>query len=237
MKKNILIVLGVVVVIIIGIILAFSHDSVQKNSYYPDSEGWNRKILQEDQFASFFPLTFKENLYLTSPNEEGDFSPKGLNNSSPVFIEYRDNASINMGAQEKEQMFKVLAGRRSFYASKTFTEMPIFKIWTEQVSPEEYPQYQVAIIEQLNGFASSANLEINSYKNNKYYIYLRKDLTPEGLSGKNSIGGAYVFFPEKNTVLSIYLFNTRYNTPDAPLISKEEVDNIIKEIIDSATVK
>ena len=229
MKKSILSAIAIVLVIV-GAPLS---SNGQNKSYYPDSEGWNRKALQGDDFESFFPLTLKDNLYLVSPNEEGVCEAKRPSTPNAAFIEYRNNAGIKLGAAGKERAFKILTARRSFYAHKTLEEMPVFKIWAEQVSSEEFPKYKEAVADQLSSFPSS-NTEKADYKNHEYYIDLTKDLTPEGLKGKNSIGGAYIFFPEKNVALCMWFFNTRYNTPNAYLISKSEISNIVHEIIDSA---
>ncbi len=44
-----------------------------------------------------------------------------------------------------------------------------------------------------------------------------------------------MFFPEKNIVLFIFLFNSRNTDPDNYLISKDEIVNIVHEIINSVS--
>lgn len=230
MKKKYYYIGGVIVVFILGTILLFSG---KEKSYYPDLEGWNRKALQGDEFEAFFPLTLGDNLYLVSPNENGLFEGNGLVTSDSAFIEFRDSANINLGTQEQEHIFKILSARRSFFAHRTFDEIPVFKIWSEQVASEDFQEYKLTVSEELDSFTFSEVEKENEYKDHDYYTYLRKDLSAEGLKGKNSIGGAYIFFPEKNSVLYIFFFNTRYNTPVAYLISDDEITSIVHEIIDS----
>ena len=232
MKKIILvfIIITVIVVAILGVAFVFYNGS--KKTYYPDSEGWDRKALQGDEFETLFPLTLGENLYLVSPTEEGVFESKGPSTQDTAFVEYRNNTKINLGTAEKENVFTIVTAQRSFYVHRTFKEMPALKIWTEQVSLEEFLKYKTALVDLLNSYPST-NIEKTDYKNHEYYTYLGKNLTPEGLKGKNSIGGVYVFFPEKNTGLFIFLFNTRYDTSNAYLISSNEINSITHEIIDS----
>lgn len=233
MKKIILFVIIVIIIVaVLGIILLFNNEV--KMSYYPDSEGWDRKALQGDEFESLFPLVLGENLYLESPDAEGFFGREGLSAPSTAFIEYRNNAQIDLGTAEKERILTVLSARRSFYSDRTFKEMPVFKIWAERVSPEEFLEYKLAILDLLNSYpASVSGIEKASYKDHEYYIYLRRDLTKEGLKGLNSIGGVYIFFPEKNTGMFIFLFNTS-NKSNTYMISHYEIINIIHGIIDYA---
>ena len=233
--KKIVLSLVVIVVVILGIIFLSGNKNGQKSSYYPDSEGWSRKALQGDEFESLFPLALKKNLYLVSPTEKGVFDSNTPTTLNLAFIEYRNKTQINLGTQERPKPFTIVNARRTFYALKGFEEMPVFKMWTENLSTKDFPEYTKAVIAELDGFRSSTNIEKQSYNGHDYYVYLRKDLSTNGLRGKNSIGGAYVFFPEKNTVLYIFLFNTRYNTPTAYLISNSEIKNIIQDIIDSAS--
>ena len=231
MKKYLLIVLALIIIIGGGYFLLKGNGT---SSYYPDSEGWNRKALASDTFQSFFPLKLQDKLYLVSPNEAGVFD-SAVPTTDTGYVEFRDGSQINLGSQEKPEVFKVISARRTFYALEGFEEMPVFKMWTEQVSPEDFARYEKAVLAQLDLFSSSSNVEKHAYKGHDYYVYLRKDLTTEGLKGKNSIGGSYVLFPEKNTVMYIFVFNTRYNTPTAYLMTKEGLNKAAEQFIDSAS--
>jgi hypothetical protein len=229
MKKIILIVIALIIVIGGGYFLL---KNKKITSYYPDIEGWNRKALAGDMFQSFFPLKLQEKLYLVSPNESGVFDSSAPTTSTR-YVEFRDDSQINLGSREKPEVFKVLSAHRAFYALEGFEEMPVFKMWIEQVLPEDFTRYEKAVLAQLDLFSSSSNIEKQTYKGHNYYTYLRKDLSNEGLKGKNSIGGSYVLFPEKNIIMYIYLFNTRYNTTSAYLISKDGLNKVIEQFIDS----
>lgn len=222
------------IVAILAILLGINIFGHTQKSDYPDSEGWNRKPLQGDAFEKFFPLTLTKDLFLGSVNKKGLFDRTRPTDITSTFIEYRDNTKINLGTKEKEQPFNILAARRSFYAHRIFKDEWVFKIWAEQVSSETFLEYKEALIHDFVKAGSTVDIEKSTYKNHEYHIYLRKDLTPKGLEGKNSIGGAYIFFPEYKISLYLYFFNTRYKNPDAYMITKDQVANVIQEIIDSA---
>jgi len=74
----------------------------------------------------------------------------------------------------------------------------------------------------------------SSHKEHEYYVYLRKELSFEALKNKNSIGGMYVFFPERNVVVFIFLFNTRYTSAGAYMVSRGDIQSIVRQFIDSA---
>ncbi|HEY9481183.1 MAG TPA: hypothetical protein VIR98_03065 [Candidatus Paceibacterota bacterium] len=237
MKKVISWVIGI---IIVGIITIFALNS--SRGYYPDPEGWNRQSLSKSGLSAFLPITLNNNLYLVSPDEKGVFDGKGPVSIDQAFIEYRENAHIKIGLDASSSVVTTIKALRSFYGLEGYDEMPIFKVWVEQTSPEDFSKYKTSIIEDtLKKYASVAssntneaiNLEKSTYKNHEYYTYLRKDLSYTGLKGKNSIGGAYMFFPENNTVEYIFLFNTKYNSADAYLITKAQLDSTIHQIIDS----
>lgn len=240
MSKILKIILSIVaaILVIFGILYAILYVTgtiilnKQANSI---GSGWDRKVLKGDLFETFFPRTLGKNLYYIGPYQGGKIDSLGpLGDIKNIdLIEYNDNSTIDRGTDK----FYILAARRSFYANKTLEEIPVFKMWAELLSSEDFIKYKKDIVEkELKSYSTvpGVTLEKAEYKNHEYYIYLRDDLSYEGLKGKNSIGGAYVFFPEKNISLYILLFNTKYNTPDAYLISKKELVNVIQEIVDSS---
>ena len=101
-------------------------------------------------------------------------------------------------------------------------------MWVETLSADEFPRYKQAILDEVNSY--EVYTEKFEYKNHEYYIYL-KDFSK--LEGVNSIGGTYIFFPEDSASVFLFLFNTRYNDQDSYLISKEEIQKISEQIIDS----
>lgn len=204
------------------------------SSYYPDADGWNRKALQGDSFQAFFPMTVNGGFYLASPEPDGRFLPKGPVQSSAAFIEYRDHTQNAMGPAEMP--VTILRSRRSFYNREAFTEMPVLKVWVEEVSAEDFPAYKTAALQQLESFKGEATVEQMDYRQHEYAVYLRKVLSRDALQGKKTIGGAYVFFPEKNTVLFIAALNTKY-TSDVYLISRDEFHTAIHQIIDSVVAQ
>lgn len=232
MSKTLKIILSIVAVIVVVLgILYMTGRSVHNDQ--PDSSGWDRKVLKGDEFEAFFPRTLGTDLYYIGPYQGGKFDaidPMGDVKNIDTIL-YNDNFTMNSG-------FNALASRSTYYASKRLDSAPIFRIWTEQLSPEEYIKYKTNIIEQeLKSYDSEPGVELEKleYNNHEYYIYLRNLSNYQEIKGNNSIGGAYVFFPEKNISTSIMLFNTRYDTPNNYLISKEELNQVIHEIIDSAT--
>ena len=245
MKKAILWVIGIIVLVFVSLFLygGYLFHKEAKTGYYPDPEGWNRQSLQDSGFSAFLPTTLKNNLYLVSPDENGVFDGKGPVSIEQAFVEYRENAHIKIGLDASSAVVTTLKAFRSFYGLEGYDEMPVFKIWVEQTSPEDFSKYRISIIEDTlkkdadvptSSTNEAINLEKSAYKNYEYYTYLRKDLSYTGLKGKNSIGGAYIFFPEKNTVEYIFLFNTKYNSPDSYLMSKIELKSVIEQIIDSS---
>lgn len=202
-------------------------------AYYPDAEGWNRIVLKGDIFQSNFLLNTKEGLYLVSPNEDGSGDIEKSETLESAYIEGRNNTKINLGTNENPIVFDILMARRALYANHKIKDMPIFKMWLEQTFPNEFLNYKQGILNQLNELGDSVFLEKFEYKNHEYYIYLRKDLSFEGLKGDNSIGGMYIFFPELNLSEFLFFFNTKYNDKNAYLISKEEIQNLAQELIDS----
>lgn len=204
--------------------------------YYPDSQGWNRKALKNDEFQSFFPLTLKtsqRDLYLIGPNTQGVFKNTEPTVLETAGIEYRDNISINLSTtQEKPTPVKILTSRRTFYA---LPKMLVFKIWLEQVPQEEFSTYKEAVTRELDNYKAEANVEKLTYKNHEYYLYFRKDLTKENLKDKNSIGGAYIYFPEKNTAVFISIFNPASDSVDPYMLNHQDAISAINQIIDSVT--
>src|SRR3989344_697554 len=229
MKKIILSVV-VIVVVILGI-LYITGRIVLNNQ--PNSSGWDRKVLKGDELEAFFPRTLGTDLYYIGPYQGGKFDaldPMGdIKNIDTIL--YNDNFTTNSG-------FNVLAARSTYYASKKLDTQPIFRIWTEQLSQEEYIKYKTNIIEkELKSYDSEPGIELEKleYNNHEYYIYLRDLSNFQEIKGNNSIGGSYLFFPEKNISVFIMLFNTRYETPNNYIISKKEFVDVIHQIIDSAT--
>ena len=210
-------------------------------AYYPDSQGWNRKALQGDEFEAFLPLRVQNDLYLISPEEQAVFDPGKPATPGAAFVEFRDNRKIPVGSSP-QQFVTILKARRAFYGHVTLAEMPVFKVWVEQVSAEDFPRYKEGIQRTVRRYESnrsetdSARIDVttSSHKGHEYYLYLRGDLSFEGLKNKNSIGGLYVLFPEGNVVVFISFFNTRYTSADAYMVSKDDVQSIARQFIDSA---
>ena len=222
-----------IIVAILVIILGINFFTHKQKSYYPDSQGWNRKPLQGDTFEKFFPLTLIKDLYLITPNEEGLYQATGPTTLTSAFIEYRDNTRIDLGETKQPFSILVLTARRSFYAHPNIKDGWVFKIWAEQVSSETFLKYKELLIQDIITHNSEVDTEKSAYKDHEYYIYLRKDLTTKGLEGKNSIGGANIFFPENNISLFLYFFNTKYKNPDVYMITKNQITAVIQEIVDS----
>lgn len=234
MSKTLKIILSIVAVIVVVLGILYITGRIVLNNQ-PDSSGWDRKVLKGDTFEAFFPRTLGTDLYYIGPYQGGKFDaidPMGDVKNIDTIL-YNDNFTMNSG-------FNALASRSTYYASKRLDSAPIFRMWTEQLSPDEYTKYKANIIDkELKSYDSEAGIELEKieYNNHEYYLYLRNDLSYEKVKGNNSLGGAYIFFPEKNTSVFIMLFNTRYDTPNKNnyIISKEEFVNVIQEIIDSAT--
>src|SRR3989344_1028672 len=139
MKKIILSVV-VIVVVILGI-LYITGRIVLNNQ--PNSSGWDRKVLKGDELEAFFPPTLGTDLYYIGPYQGGKFDaidPLGDVKNIDTIV-YNDNFTNNAG-------FNMLMARYSFYASKKLDKMPIFRMWAEQLSPDEYIKYKANIIDK-----------------------------------------------------------------------------------------
>lgn len=228
-------VISFIVLIIIFLGYAMTHpgfgmktesNSSTDSEHYPDKDGFNRKVLEGDNFESFFPKAYKEGFYYVSPNESGVIDTANPDIDGKHYIEYRENVSINITEAGK---IKLQQNRRAFYAiNGTYTPMA-FKIWVEQMQTnEDYDNYS-GFIEKS---AEKTDSPKSSYKNHEYYWNMRNNLTYEYLKNKKTVGVAYVLFPEKNLVVSIDFFNTKY-APNAYLITEEQIKSISKQLIDS----
>jgi len=124
--------------------------ATEARAYYPDSQGWNRKPLQGDEFEAFLPLRVKNDLYLISPEEQAVFDPGKPATPGAAFVEFRDNKKIPVGSSQQSSV-TIFKARRAFYGHVTLTEMPVFKVWVEQVSTEDFPKYKEAIQRTVHG--------------------------------------------------------------------------------------
>jgi len=234
--KITLIVVGIIVALIIILVL-FSRIYKQDNINNDNREGWSQVSLQNDSYKMFFPQK-----YIVA---SGDILL--YDNDS---IQKRENVWINPGSSS---LFFLLENRRALY--KPENKDPSFKVWFEQVNNTDYIRYSEFIKEYMAGIKkegenqkSKLGIDFNygnfSYNHHDYYIYVMTELGPIPRI-YSSIGEVYVLFPEYNSVYFIDLFNTKYqncfpdNGPDCKiydnekLLSQEEVEDVVKQLIDS----
>ncbi len=206
------------------------------NSYY---SGMVDIKLEEDQYKNFFISRYGEGISLISKNGK-------IEERENTYIEGINYAyTIDLNSGNETTLINITTSRRALYGFPN--KDPTFKIWVEEVKPLEYYLYKRAVIKQLKFFEENddMNSEKLLYKNHEYYISLRNNLSLEALKSYNSIGGIYIFLPEKNIVVYIFLFNTKYCCAfygeesvfdeGEKLITREEMQSIVEQLIDSVT--
>ncbi|OGD66817.1 hypothetical protein A2442_01700 [Candidatus Campbellbacteria bacterium RIFOXYC2_FULL_35_25] len=166
----------------------------------PDSQGMI--LLENDDYHSFFPKKFDISqdvriMDLATASTEGG-----------IYINYSTVGSIiKVGEQDNTSDVSILESRRGIY--RVPDKDPSFKMWVEKTSQDNFSIYKEKSLEEISSYYDSLVIKKN-YENHDYYVYLRKDLSNENLKDKSSIGGAYLFFPEKNIVVYLYFFNTKF---------------------------
>jgi hypothetical protein len=169
---------------------------------------WRRLDPKNDPYASFFPTSAKGNLRLALLEEIVGLS------------------SMQLGSDS----IPLIGRRRALYAYPG--KDPALKVWLETVDPAQYGSFKDSLLRELSDAQKDLDTEVknSTYQGVDYVLTIRKDLSFEGLKGKNSIGGAHIFFPDRNAILTIQSFNTRHTLATESLPPTEP---FVKQVIDS----
>lgn len=173
---------------------------------------WHEIPLKGDPYEMFFPPVSKEGFRLLLL--EGILQPSEMELGSEVI--------------------PLVARHRALYAFPN--KEPLLKVWVETVVPERYQHFQSSSIREFYSVQKETDLILrkSEYGQREYYVGRRKDLSLQGLKGKESIGSGHIFFPDRNTVVTIQFFNTEYYSKQDPL---PEMESFVRQVIDSVNSK
>jgi hypothetical protein len=233
MKKAIKIILIIIgIIILVSLVLRLSFKS---SAFRTTENSWTLVPLVEDEYKSFFPLTYNSGEILNIVKYD----------NQPISIEKpKKPGYITVGVLDNtsQKVLKIDASRTMYLPEG---KDPVFKIWVEKVSPSDYEIYKDEVMEDTNyAEKNKYSVKRSNYKEYYYEIYLRPDLSADALKNAgSSIGGVYIFFPEKNTMAFLNFFNTKYQGcypddkckfyPDEKVLNVNEVESIVHQMIDS----
>lgn len=203
---------------------------------------FTHKPLSGDLFESYFPMKTKEGYMFVGTTGLSFIDPTTSTTSSSstlktAYIDYADNTKYTFSLGENNKMVvNQLRNRQAFYGKILNKQKPIYvySMFLAEMSPQDYLKY-VNFISATAQDMSSDNVYSPSkseYKNHPYYIHIRKDMSPEALKGKESIGTTVVCFPETNIAVTLYFYNTKDSDGDANMITKQDMESVAKQLID-----
>lgn len=158
----------------------------------------------------------------------------GLKRMSFETIRYRTS---NFSLNGIETPFDYVISDRADYvdSNNNYT----MRVWAEDVIDEQYDDYYLAMIEEMNSFTTfegSAGAELSEplkgeYKGYEYYFSYRNETIFSDLCDECWFSSSKIFFPDWNTVITITYYKPIGKTysdavKNTELVVKELIDNI-----------
>lgn len=213
------------------------------------STSWVNRPLKDDKFEKFFPQKTKENFILVgTPGLQQIVNPTA---TQTIYISSADNFDDSFALKTgRQESFHFETARQAFYGkninvanvpiSAKTSDQPsisskpiyIYSSFVGQLKPEVYSKY-IKLITTPPPEESAYKGIAEVYNGHKYLIDIRRDLSKEALKGKESLGATVIAFPEYNSAVTLYFYETAQSFGDPDMITLDGMRSVARQTIDN----